>query len=291
LIHIRVATVLRRFRARRWRRRRYISDASPIVIGGCARSGTTLMRVMLDSHPRICCGPESRLFLPHWPKPKRLSARFGIPARVVSELMSSCRSQAEFIDRFFARYAEIRDRPRWAEKTPQDVLHLAFVFEHFPRARFVHMIRDGRDVVCSLRTHPRYKNVGGQRVPTNRRRPIRQCIDRWVNEVSAGLRFRGDPRYFEVRYEELVANPRETLIGLFEFLGEPFDARMLEHHGEQGASRDPQFFPQNAEATEPVYAHAVDRWQRDLSPEELQLVEREAGPLLRQLGYLTADRG
>jgi hypothetical protein len=283
--------------ARRWRRPAYTSAASPIIIGGCGRSGTTLMRVIMDTHPRICCGPESRLFLPHVPSPSegrftpgKLGSRFDLPEDLVTELYVNSTSQAEFIDRFFGAYCESRKKARWAEKTPRNVLHLDYIFEHFPKARFVHMIRDGRDTVCSLRTHPRHKVVNGELVKLNTWHPIGPCVDRWVNDVRAGLTFRGKPQYIEIRYEHLVSQPRETLMRLFEFLEEPFDEKVLAYHQVGGASRDATHFPQNPEATGAMYTKAVGRWHRDLTPDELALVKRRAGPLLIELGYATDDR-
>lgn len=279
----------RNVRVRRWRKSAYTSAASPVVVGGCGRSGTTLLRVILDSHPNICCGPESSLFLPLWPSARKLAARFEMPEQEVSELIATCASQAEFTDRFFARYSERREKPRWAEKTPRNILYLDYLFEHFPNARFVHMIRDGRDTICSLRTHPRHKVVDGQLVELNTRHPLGPCLERWVSNVSAGLTYRRDPRYIEIRYEKLVAEPRETLMQLFAFIGEPFDERVLEYHQLQGQSRDARYFPQNPEATQAMYTKAVARWRRDLSPEEILIVKREAGPLLRTLGYAADD--
>lgn len=255
------------------------------------------MRVIMDTHPRICCGPESRLFLPHIPSPSegrftpsKLSHRFDLPEGLVAQIFNSSQSQAEFIDRFFAAYCESRGKARWAEKTPRNVLVLDYILEHFPNARFVHMIRDGRDTVCSLRTHPRHKVVNGELVKLNTWHPIGPCITRWVNDVHAGLQYRGDPRYIEVRYEELVAHPRETLMRLFDFIGEAFDEKVLEYHSVHGQSRDATHFPQNPEATKAMYTQAVGRWRRDLTPDEQAVVKRKAGPLLIELGYATDDR-
>src|SRR5688572_25806338 len=122
--------IWRSMRVRRWRRPGYTSTASPVIVGGCGRSGTTLMRVILDTHPSICCGPESHLFLPHLPAPAKLAQRFGLSQTDVATLLATSATQAEFIDRFFARYAEVRQKPRWAEKTPRNVLHLDYLFEH-----------------------------------------------------------------------------------------------------------------------------------------------------------------
>lgn len=268
-----------------WRTGGHASEAPAIVVGGCGRTGTTLIRVILDTHPRICCGPESALFLPRLPSAK-LAARFGFAEQEVATMLASCGSQGEFIDRFFARYCEIRGKPRWAEKTPKNVYHLEYVFEHFPRTRFIHMIRDARDTVCSLRTHPRHKVVDGRLVERNTSMPIAHCVARWVRSVSAGLKRRGDPRYIEIRYEDLVTEPLTTLKRLFEFVGEEFDERVLEFHREEGNSRDFRHFPQNAEATRAMYTTAVARWERELTPDDLTLIKREAGPLMVELGYI-----
>jgi hypothetical protein len=152
------------------------------------------------------------------------------------------------------------------------------------------MIRDGRDTICSLRTHPRHRVVDGKLVKLNTWHPLAPCLERWVSNVQAGLKFRGHPRYIEIRYEELVARPRETLMRLFEFIGEPFDERVLEFHRVDGRSRDATLFPQNPEATRAMYTKAVARWQRDLTADEIAIVKQRAGPLLIELGYAADDR-
>lgn len=270
-----------------WRKRAHVSDEAPIIIGGCPRSGTTLMRVILDTHPHICCGPESALFKPLWPAPKKLSGRFGIPRNTVEALFRYSPSQAWFIDEFFKLYCRVQNKARWAEKTPANVLHLDFIFEHFPHARFVHVLRDGRDAVCSMRTHPRHKIVNGQIVKLNTRHPIRPCVERWRHDVREGLRFRQDSRYTEVRYEDLVNNTRPTLERLFAFLEEPFDERVLAFHGVTGRSRDFTNFLQNPEATRPMYTNAIARWRKDFSPEDIATVKEVAGSLLVDLQYTT----
>jgi hypothetical protein len=106
----------------------YVSESEPVIIGGCGRSGTTLLSAMIDAHPLFFCGPESR----------------------------------------------------WSEKTPGNVRVLDRIFEYFPRARFIHVIRDGRDVVCSTRTHPKFRVVDGKEVLTGILRPADECAERWV---------------------------------------------------------------------------------------------------------------
>jgi hypothetical protein len=267
----------------------YVSESSPIVIGGVARSGTTLLRVMLDSHRNICCGPESWLFTERRIERDKLAYRFDIPEARLEDFYGRARSRAEFIDLFFAEYCRKMGKPRWAEKTPQNITRLDTIFRAFPRARFIHLIRDGRDVACSLRAFPRHEVVNGQLVPLNTWKPIGPCVERWVAEIEMARPYRADPRYLEVRYEDLVRQPRSTLETVIAFGGEPWDENMLRHHEIDTPSRDVSKFPQNPEATEAVNTEALGRWKTDLSDEDKAIVKQIAGGLLRELGYADTD--
>jgi protein-tyrosine sulfotransferase len=283
----------REFRVRRWRTQPYVSDSNPVVVGGAGRSGTTLLRVILDSHRNICCGPESNLFLPHpvtkdWLR--TVSKLFDLDYNALVPLRRASPSQAEFIDRFFEMYCEVTGKPRWAEKTPRNVRVLDFLFAHFPRAKFVHVIRDGRDTACSLRTHPNHKVVNGQIVPVTTRNPFDLCIRRWLNDVRAGLEYSGRPGYVELRYEKLVANPEPALREFFAQLDEPWDASVLDFHSQRSPSRELERMPQNPGASQPLYASAVGRWRRDMSRQEAELFKQMAGSVLVELGYETDDQ-
>ena len=235
------------------------------MIGGCPRSGTTLLRCLLGSHPNIGCEVETRVFhrtvLPK--HVERLAMWLGLDRAVVDQLYRSSTAQAQFVERLFAEYCRVRGKPRWAEKTPDNVKVVDYIFEHFPRAKFVHGIRDGRDVVCSFRTHPSAKIVGGVAHPVETRRSVEHCARRWTKAVAGGLRFRGHPGYHEVRYEDLVAQPEEALRELLTWAGEPWDDAVLQ----------------------PIYSSAIGRWRDDLTPDEAETVVQIAGPLLAELGY------
>jgi hypothetical protein len=248
---------------------------------------------MLDSHPNISCGPESELFLVGVGggiPPAELARRFDFPQDRISELKEQCSSLAEFTDRFLAEYAGATGKRRWAEKTPKNVAVLDYIFAHFPKAQFVHVIRDGRDVVCSLRRHPQYKLVNGQMTKCHTDNPIRICIERWVRDVRAGLAYRDDPRYCEVRYEDLVSDTEQTLRRLLAFLGEPWDEKVMAFHTVKSASRDVEKFPHNPEATQPLSSSSIGRWRVGLTRTEAAFFKALAGTLLCQLGYAADDR-
>ena len=263
----------------------YKAETSPIIIGGSARSGTTLMRVMIDSHFRICCGPESRLFVSPQIDPKKLAADFDFDQEQVEAIWSQSKSRAEFIEHFFEQYTTRVGKERWAEKTPANILHLDYIFSAFPKTRFIHMVRDGRDVACSLRTFPRHKVVDGKLIPLNTWKPLDEPIEHWLSAVRHGRKRGRDGRYIEVKYEDLVLDTRSVMRTVLDFVSEPWDETILSYHTFDTSSRDFTKFPQNPEATEPIYKDAIGRWERDFSPEDKALFKKEAGDLLVELGY------
>ena len=273
---------------RSWYTREYVSSDTPVIIGGCARSGTTLIRVMLDSHPNIYCGPESGLLYFKTltsKRVRRLSQVFEIEEEDVRLLVKKSDSFKRFIEEFFTTLRERVGKTRWSDKTPQNVLNIERIFEIFPKSRFVHMIRDGRDVACSLRTFPRYKIVDGERVELNTRKPLDPCIKRWINDVSEGMKWRGDPRYHEVKYESLVEDGKLTVRGILEFIGEPWDENVLQYYKVQSESRENTKIVQNPGATQPIYSSAYGRWRREFSEEDKELFKGLAGDLLIELEY------
>ncbi len=265
------------------------SSFAPVVIGGCGRSGTTLLRMMLDSHPRICCGPESSVFRRRALDPDALAERFGIAPAELRAIYAAARSRPAFIEAFAALCLRATGKARWAEKTPRNISRIGAIFRCFPQARFVHVLRDGRDVACSLRTHPRHRVVDGQLVPLDTWKPIAGCARRWRDDIECSRPYWNDPRFHTLRYEELVRNPREVLGRLMEFIGEPWDEAMLAHGGAGTAFRDVTRFAQNPEALAAVNTASLSRWERDLDARDRQVFKRIAGPLLVELGYARDD--
>ncbi|MBA2570691.1 MAG: sulfotransferase [Chloroflexi bacterium] len=269
-----------RVRQHRWRMRPYRSAERHIVVGGSARSGTTLFRRILDTHPEICCGPEMNLFLPARFQLDPLATLSGIPPDELRSMFRSSPSQGALIDAFATRYRALREKSRWAEKTPLNVRHFGWVLERFPAARLVHMVRDGRDVICSAAQHPDRRWVDGRWVWELHRRPLEDYARTWVADTGAGMRFRGDARYHEVRYEDLVTSPEPTLRRLSEFLEVPFDPRLLESEragSEQAAVPSPD--------RGPIFSSSIGRWRHDLDPAALARVLAICGDRLAELGY------
>lgn len=251
--------------------------APPIFIVGCQRSGTTLLRLMLDSHPGISCGPETRFLedlakitTENW---QRLS-HFGFTKQYWLQ------SIAGFFDGVQSEYARRRGKARWADKTPRYALSLDFIDQLFPTCQVVHVVRDGRDVVVSHRHRFGYV-------------PAVKAAEKWPRYIAAartsGARL-GPKRYHEVRYEELVADPEATMRRLLAFLGEPWDEAVLHHeeHGHDVADKYAAFAgSRRREGNDAgsVYRSRVGAHRRELGVLLRLIVRVRAGARLRELGY------
>jgi len=253
------------------------ADPRRIFIVGCQRSGTTMLRLMLDSHPRISCGPETR-FLEDlerivgddW---KRLQ-QFGFTQE---EWLARLRT---FFGGIQADYARSRGKARWADKSPRYALHIPFLHQLFPDAQFVHVIRDGRDVAVSHRKRFGYWSS------------VKSSV-KWPRYIKAargaGASLSPDT-YHELRYDQLVADPEATLRSLLAFLGEEWDPTLLDF---TRASHDvperyhKQLAARNASAGTDgsVYASRVGTYRAELDPFVRSLFWVTSRSTLRQLGY------
>lgn len=267
-----------------WATGSYVSDTPAIIVGGSMRSGTTLMRTVLDSHPHIAAGPETWMFVYRRPSPiEMLAAEYGIAVQDVRRVWERCNSLAQFLDEFLGEYARRMGKARWAEKSPGNVTRLDYIWRHFPHAKFIHMIRDGRDVVCSMVSQrERLRHEG---------RPIRfegtldSRIRTWRRYVSAGIAWRGHENYLEIRYEDLVSNPKAVIGRVLDFVGEPWSDDVLCADAVQRQRKQKIEEYGTPEVHHPIFRKSIGRWRKDLSEAEARLCWRRAGDLLENLGY------
>ncbi len=267
---------------------------------GEARSGTTLLRVMLDAHPNLAIPPESYFIsglyrfrsryerkdgsfdLPRfaadlrglhkfrdWDLPEdAFRAAFGVPM--------AGGTYADAIRLLYRTYAGVQGKPQYGDKSPGYVSRMKLLVHLFAEARFVHIVRDVRSVALSLIEMP--AEWGTRTVP--------EGAARWRHRVSRGHAegtALGPDHYLEVRYEDLVADAEGQLRRILEFLLLPWDDAVL-RYAEQGLSR----VPEGSRGMHSNVARAPTRtrdWREQMSREDLEAVEAIAGDLLTEMGY------
>ncbi len=265
---------------------------------GCARSGTTLFRAIFASHPDMAIPDETRYFSAMVNKRREyergtgfdserfIADIFGHPAppnwvsaeEVRGALASAPpASYADAVRLVFGLYAAKTGKSKYADKTPLNTLMIEPLAETFPEGRFVHIIRDGRDVALSLMDR-RF----GQRHIVEAARYWRRRVS-WGRE--AGRRI-GPARYREVRYEGLLEEPEKIVRDVCEFIDLPFEPVMLRYYDREqvfdprpGASRNP------SEKFHLPPTKGLRDWRTQLPERALMLFEVAAGGLLDELGY------
>lgn len=275
-----------------------MSTAAPFFVVGCARSGTTLVRMMLTSHPHVAVPPESHFVVAMAPSDP--SADFPVEQllqypRVAPWALDADAVRAaeqaigpwdypRAVRAVFEAYAAAQGKPRWGDKTPGYVEHLPLLARLFPDARFVHVIRDGREVAASLAEWPwgpASPEAGGFW---------------WRRKVGIGRRDGGalGDRYREVRLEDLVADPEGELAGLCRFLDLDVAPSMLAYPDQvQDLMTKPAetwLALTHPHLLEPPTANLRD-WRSGLSPRRQRAVTAACGPLLELLGYAPDDTG
>lgn len=256
-----------------------VTAAPPIFVIGSPRSGTTLLRLILDSHPRISCGEETHFL-------RDLEAIVGRHWALLASYGLDRTWWLRRIEGFYADFqVEVLGRSgkvRWAEKDPTYTLHLPFIAELFPEALYIHLLRDGHDVVASFRDRWGYRSAA------------RAARTEWARYVGAARAFGAQldgSRFLELRYERLVADPESETRRLFAFLGETWQPALLEFDPAEhtATERYRWFTAQRREAgreSATIYRSRVGAGGRSLDPFLRTLLRRRHGPLLAELGYL-----
>lgn len=274
----------------------------PFFIVGFQRSGTTLLRMMLDSHPDIAI-PLDVTGL--WPRYETRLEHYGTlevdtaRRRLVTDLLQEDRIRlwelphdcdeilanwtrpgfAGAMEAFYRSYADARGKRLWGDKEPGNMLRIDQLDRWFPGCRIIHIIRDGRDACTS---QLRQTDFGYD--------DVLPCADAWREQVwwvrSIG-RLLGERRYCELLYERLVEDPERVLRRLCDFIDVPFSASMLSYH-----RRVKESIPESKRQLwpligEPPQSDRVAAWRREMSAGRRVAFEKRAGGLLRELGYET----
>lgn len=281
---------------------------APFVVG-VMRSGTTLLRLMLDAHPDLAIPSETRFF----PAINSLiNQATATPTEVVSilesvntwpdfelnseELIKSMLTEhintpSNAVRSFYKNYALRFNKARWGDKTPYYGLHMDQISLLIPEARFIHIIRDGRDVALS--TKGLWFDLG---------KDIEEIAVNWMSRIRQTRQLAQlIPHYLELRYEDLIHNPEQTLRKICRFIHLPYNPQMLEYH-RTAETRLDEFktrFSHEGDilvskeqrksafklASTPPQKNRIERWRNELTIEQIKKFESIAGPLLLELNY------
>jgi hypothetical protein len=263
-------------------------DISPIIIGGAPRSGTTLIRALVGKHPQIAC-PQSEVFI--FPAKKNMHLYFKLLGFSQKEIIEfgDFTGAPEFSTKALRTYAKINGKPHVAIKAPIHNLCIKRIFQYFPNARYIHVIRDGRDVACSLRHFPKRIISKGEIKPVHSKNPFRSCIKTWKLYVTEGFKGKKFKGYFEVKYEDAVTDLPGTMKKVFERLNLPSIPEETLKDFFKNEIDD--YHIQSLEVGKPLYRTSVGRWETDMSEKEKQLFHRLAGDLMIELEYEKSKTG
>jgi Sulfotransferase family len=252
-----------------------------------------LLRVMLDRHPQLAI-PDESYFVPQLADLHRgpidvdsflddlarlpTLREWGVRAEDVRPRLRPGMAPGEAIGAVYEAYAAAHGKERWGDKTPMYMQYLPLLEHLFPTARYVHLIRDGRDCAVSFLRMP-------EGVVTRSWAHPRSAADfacQWRAEVLAAraLARRVGDAYVEVRYEHLVAEPAQTLVQICEHAGLRYEPSMLEYTGTVDVSAKP-----HQQSLRKPPTPGLRNWRTELGAHDVAAFERVAGDLLAELGY------
>lgn len=287
----------------------------PMIVG-VPRSGTTLLRLMLDAHPQLAIPPETG-FLLEAPQrdqqntPRELASQllklpsaapawadFGLDAEHFLEAASCLPENAgltEVLRLFYRLYASRQGKPYFGDKTPLYLEHLAQIAQHLPEARFIHILRDGRDVALSW-----------QQTWFAPSRELPELVQHWARMIRTARSQTHGLHYLELRYDQLLLEPEQQLRRICNFIELDFHPHMLDYHlrtparlaehkdryqadGQLLVSHE-QRIQQQWRTTQPPDAGRLNLWSETMSHAEQLACAAAAGGLLDEFATASKSR-
>jgi hypothetical protein len=279
------------------------SEINPIFIVGSPRSGTTLLRFMLSSHPNIYI-PDETGFIPHLVKPSHIGDKLHLNEvhslldrigrlnyqwrNLVKDIPSFYRALpspnlTNVLDALFHRVIADQHAIRWGDKTPLYVRYISIIISIFPQAQFIHVIRDGRDAILSAQHKwglTKFWYMDNY-----------YLIQNWITNITCGRRngiSLSKSQYYELHYEMLVREPEYTLQHICNYLGESYHLEMLAYTllaNQVGPGPD-----NHTEVLQPISTASIGRWLTEMSVFDRKMVNHLAGSLLLELGYKQVEK-
>lgn len=276
----------------------------PFFIVGCSRSGTTLLRLILAGHSRLCIPPETVFLIPlvrSLPLDRPLSRderrhalaiimehpRWpdqGIPGERFRDAILRLPQVwlRDVVDAVYRGETERTGKPRWGDKTPYYIEIVPELVRLYPDARFINLIRDGRDVAIS------YKAAG-----FHERWYEGEAYD-WVRAVRLAETYHASPigsRILDLRYEHFVTDVTAAVQEVCAFLGETFEPAMLDWTGRIDTSLPEREHWMHGSLRRKPRDDDIARWKRELNVLEIVALEAFLGDCLARTGYELRFKG
>lgn len=272
--------------------------APPVFIVGAPRSGTTLMAVLLDRHSNIAIGPETQFFTEFIPEnwaakiPKtheqlvdsaltfKRIADFNLDReQLLLHFKNYQLTFANLLRAIIEVHAIRSSKMRPGEKSPQHLQHIPTILDHFPEAKIICVLRDGRDVVRSLLETP-------WAIPKNPRRLRLFCI-RWNDAAERTIYYQKTlpaNRFMTVKFEDILRQPRPELEKICDFIGENFETTQLEPA--QPSTVIPGWEKQwKNKASEMLDPGRIEAWRKSAEPKQIWIMNSMMGTMLERMGY------
>lgn len=279
------------------------SDLScvPFFIIGSGRSGNTLLRAMLTSHSKLAIPPESYVLPVMYDVFMNFASEkwgelvekvldplenypdfytWGISLKPVKETLKNLsadkRTFAKILDEVYLYYASVHfpGAKIWGDKTPLNTFNLNKIDNALPNSRYIHIIRDGRDVVNSYMKAGFYDSV-------------EKASWRWLESIKKAIEFsssKDSNQFLEVRYEDLVHSPGRELKKICNFLEIPFESNMLEFYKIYDKLGD-SILSHHKNVKNPVNKKSIGKWKRELNKKDQAKVNHHLASTLKLLNY------
>ncbi|MGH8596755.1 MAG: sulfotransferase family protein [Gammaproteobacteria bacterium] len=274
-----------------------ITPPRPLFILGSQRSGTTMLRLMVNNHPEIAVPHESAFITEMFDRlhefgdlaeyANRHKLLQAIEATTLVQrgghirdreqiLQRPISSYPEFVAAIFEQYALALGKRRWADKTPFYTDKIDTLCRLFPRAQFVHLVRDGRDVALSQRQI--------SWLPSR----VHQIAEEWrwkttiCHKVGSSL---APDRYLLLHFEELVGDPQRCLRTLCDFINVEFAPQMLDYHQTAATVVPQESLQWHRNSVKAPMQEKVGEWKRRMPKSDRTIFEQIAGDALSTFGY------
>lgn len=274
--------------------------AQLFFIIGSGRSGTSLLSSMISAHPQAIVPPETKFYSAIWKKFRRLGMADAAKPRTFDKMIDltlrqwyirdlelpedmfrrMCHSAEPSMPAIFLTiltlYRQQHGMSRVGEKSPGHTRHIGYLQAQFPKAKFLHIVRDPRAVVLSYR-QVKFAN----RVIWPKLRNWRQAAAlhrQWSQRL-------GPTRYHLTHYEQLVTEPETTMRAISKFLDLPFDPMMVHPEKRQVAGFNPRQVDHMQNTLKPVFTTSLTRWRDELSHSQIALIESALAEPMQFMGY------